>query len=313
VVPRKTIWSAALVSLAFSCGCLAQQKPTGTSPQSDKLDSYEQVLKQKPKDEMARHGEVAEAIEEALAARRNGNNELALAFLLRANRWVHDDAELLTDIGIQEEAMNLHQDADTVLTQAQQLLPADPKLLYAIARNKMELSQVQASEQAWKQYLALRPNDASAHYGYGLLLQMMQRTEEARAEFEKSIALSPNQAESYYRLGEITRNAGQVTQAEQFYKQALGHDAAHAGAWAGLGILAYNARHYDEAEHDLAKSVQLSQNLQIAHYYHGLALGKLGLKEESTKELQTAVRLADAENARRQEAKHLAAQPYQPQ
>ena len=311
--PRKTIWSGAVVFLSLWCVCMAQQEPAGPAPQSDKLDAFEEVLRQHPKDEMARHGEVTEAIEEALTARRKANNDLALAFLLRANYWVHDDAELLTDIGIQEESMTLNLDADAALTRARELRPRDPRILYAIARNKIELNQVQASEQAWKDYLAMRQNDASAHYGYGLLLEMMQRNEEARNEFKKSIALSPNQAESYYRLGEIARNTGQGVQAEQFYKQALEHDSAHAGAWAGLGMIAYNASHYDEAEQDLEKAIEHSQNLQIAHYYYGLALAKLGRKEESTMELETAARLADAENARRQKTKRLAAQPYQPQ
>lgn len=310
---RKTIWSATVAFLGLSCVCLAQQEPAGPTPQSEKLDGYEEVLKQHPKDEMACHGEITEAIEEALTARRKGKYDLALAFLLRANYWVQDDAELLTDIGIQEEAMNLNHDADSALSRAGELRPRDPRVLYAIARNKMELNQVQASEKAWKDYLVLRQNDASAHYGYGLLLQMLQRTEEARSEFEKSIALSPNQAESYYRLGEIARNAEQVVQAEQYYKQGLEHDSAHAGAWAGLGILAYKAKHYDEAEQDLKKAIEHSQSLQIAHYYDGLVLAKLGRKEESTKELETAARLADAENARRKETKRLAARPYQPQ
>src|SRR5579884_3005151 len=151
--------------------------------------------------------------------------------LQRAKYWVPDNAELLRDTGIQEEAMKLYRDADDTLAQAQKLQPDDLKTLYAVARVKMDLGQMQASEEAWKQYLVLRPDDASAHYGYGVLLQMLQRRDEARAQFQKSVELAPDQSESYYRLGEIAREAGDALQAKQFYEKAIAHGPAHAGAW----------------------------------------------------------------------------------
>jgi len=313
VLPRITIcFSCALIAL-FGAAISSTQTTNSTAPQSAKLDAYEEVLKQDPHDNAAREGEVETAINEALAAKRVGNNDLALAFLLRANYWIPDDAELLTDTGIQEEAMNLNHDADAALEKAQQLRPGNPKTLYAIARVKMNLNQARASEEAWKAYLAQLPDDASAHYGYGLLLQMLQRTDEARAEFQKSIDLSPHQAESYYRLGEIARNAGDAAQAKQYYMLATEHDPQHGGAWTGLGILAFKAKQYDEAESDLEKAIQFAPDFQQARYYHGLTLARLGRKDESEKELARAVQLADAENARKDQAKRLAAQPYQPQ
>lgn len=313
MLPRITICFACALIALFGAAVSSAPTANSTAPRSAKLDAYEHVLKQNPHDNTARQGEVETAINEALEAKRADNNDLALAFLLRANYWVPDDAELLTDIGIQEEAMSLNHDADTALEKAQQLRPGNPKTLYAIARVKMDLNQAEASEEAWKAYLAQRPDDASAHYGYGLLLQMLQRTDEARAEFRKSIDLSPHQAESYYRLGEIARNAGDATQAKQYYTQATEHDPQHAGAWTSLGILAFKAKQYDEAESDLEKAIQFAPDFQQARYYHGLTLARLGRKDESEKELARAVQLADAENARKDQAKRLAAQPYQPQ
>lgn len=283
------------------------------NPQSAQMDSYETALKANAKDATARKGEVDTAIQEALAARQSGNNELALAFLLRAKYWVPDDAELLLDTGVQEESMKLTHDAGTTLAEAQRLRPGDLKTLYAIARVKMDLSQTEASEAAWKAYLSQRPDDASAHYGYGLLLQMLQRRDEAKAQFQKSVDLMPRQAESYYRLGEIARDTGESQQAEQFYKQAIANDPKHAGALTGLAILAYRQKRYDEAESYLEEAVKDAPYFQTARYYHGLTLAKLGRKDESEKELAVSVQLADAANARKDEGRRLATDPYRPQ
>jgi tetratricopeptide (TPR) repeat protein len=311
----KGLWfsSAGTIAVSICFAWTAQAQTASANPQSAQMDSYEAVLKIHPQDQDARKGEVQAGIAEALSARKAGQNDLALAYLLRAKYWVSDDPELLLDTGIQEDAMKLYRDADATLAEAQRLRPNDLKTLYAIARVKMDLNQMQASEDAWKKYLAQRPDDASAHFGYGLLLQMLQRTDEAKAQFQKSIDLEPNQSESYYRLGEIARDAGDTAGAMQFYKQAIVYGPAHAGAWTGLGILAFKAKQYQEAENDLEKAVQYAPNFQTARYYHGLTLAKLGRKAESEKELAIAVQLADAQNARKDQARSLAAQPYQPQ
>ncbi|HEX3438311.1 MAG TPA: tetratricopeptide repeat protein [Pseudacidobacterium sp.] len=298
----------ALAGYTQSENSTGQQNATSAT-----MDTYEHILKQDPSNQTARNNEIETAIKEALAARRAGKNELALAFLLRANYWVRDSPELLTDLGIQEEAMTLYYDADSTLGKAQQLRPGDLKTIYAVARAKMELDQVQASEDAWKAYLAQRPDDASAHFGYGLLLQMLQRPDEARAQFNRSIELSPQQSESYYRLGEIARNAGEDIQAKQFYEQAIEHDPAHAGAWTGLGILAYNAKEYNQAEQDLERAVQDGPDFQTARYYHGLTLAKLGQKGQSKKELDISVKLAEAESAHKLQSKQLSVTPYKPE
>lgn len=295
--------------------CFSQQ--TNLDPKfqayADQLAANEALLKQQPDNPALRKQEIDAATAAALEARRTNHMEESLTFLLRANYWVPNHAELLLDTGIQEESMKLYRDADKTLAQAQQLRPDDLKTLYAIARVKMDLNQTQASETAWQLYLKQRPNDASAHFGYGLLLQMLQRIDEAKVQFQKSIDLHPQQSESYYRLGEIARDAGDVATARSNYEAAIAHGPTHAGALTGLAILDYKARQYDQAEALLEKATQSAPGFQTARYYHGLALAKLGHKQESEKELAVAIQLADAQNARKEQQKQLAAQPYKPE
>ncbi len=311
-----------IICFAAISACLLALRPRPAEAQSNvdpqfkdeaaQLSAFEATLARQPKDAAAREGEVKTAIAAALRAREAGRSEDALTFLLRANYWVPDDPELLLDTGIQEESMNLYKDADTALAKAQQLRPGDLKTLYAIARVKMDLEQTHASEEAWRSYLSQRPEDASAHYGYGVLLQMLQRSDEARAQFLKSIELSPQQAESYYRLGELARNEGNLPHAKAYYQQAIAHNPSHAGALTGLAILAYQAHQYEEAEGYLEKAIAASPDFQTAHYYRGLTLAKLGRMQESQTEMDLAVKMANEQNARKDQINQLSAQPYRP-
>jgi len=309
------IWIACAIAMqAATACCFSQQASLDQKLQAyaDQLTANETSLKLEPDNQTLRKQEITTATAAALEARRTNHMEESLTFLLRANYWVPNDAELLLNTGIQEESMKLYKDADKTLAQAQQLGPGELKTLYAIARVKMDLNQTQASEAAWRSYLEQRSEDASAHFGYGLLLQMLQRIDEAKAQFQKSIDLHPQQAESYYRLGEIARDAGDIATAKSNYEITIAHAPAHAGALTGLAILDYKAKQYDQAESLLEKATQYAPDFQTARYYHGLTLARLGRKQESEKELAIAIQIADAQNARKEQEKQLAA-PYQPQ
>jgi Flp pilus assembly protein TadD len=71
----------------------------------------------------------------------------------------------------------------------------------------------------------------------------------------------------------------------------LERDATHGGALTGMGIVAFRAKNYAEAEQYLARAEKTAPNYQPAHYYRGLALARLGQKEESQRELQAASEL----------------------
>ena len=103
----------------------------------------------------------------ALQYRREGEYEHALALLLRANRLLAGDPELLRDTALLEDEMHLYHDADVAIAAALKLSPDDPTDLYTQARIKMDLQQVTTDEEAKKRYLRFRPKDASANYGLG--------------------------------------------------------------------------------------------------------------------------------------------------
>jgi Tfp pilus assembly protein PilF len=58
-----------------------------------------------------------------------------------------------------------------------------------------------------------------------------------------------------------------------------------------MGIIAFRSKDYVQAEQYLAGAEKTAPGYQPAHYYRGLTLARLGQKDESQRELQTAAEL----------------------
>jgi Flp pilus assembly protein TadD len=155
----------------------------------------------------------------------------------------------------------------------------------------MQQQHLQTAEEDLRKYLVKRPEDASAHFGLGKVLQAAQRGPDARAEFERSIQLQPAQTESYYELGRLELEVQHDGQAAELFQNVLARDAKHGGALTGMGIIAFRSKDYAQAEQYLARAEKTAPNYLQAHYYRGLALARMGRKDESRTELQIATDL----------------------
>jgi tetratricopeptide (TPR) repeat protein len=99
------------------------------------------------------------------------------------------------------------------------------------------------------------------------------------------------QTESYYQLGQLELDLQHDAQAAPFFQKVLARDPTHGGSLTGMGILTFRAKDYTQAEQYLARAEKAAPDYQPAHYYRGLALARLGQKEESQRELQLATEL----------------------
>jgi tetratricopeptide (TPR) repeat protein len=258
------------------------------------MDRFETVLAIVRENSDARRGELAAATELALTARRAGHADVALQVLQHARIKLPDDPELLLELGIEATELRMYPTAAEALNAAGKLKANDPGILYALARMETEQQHLQAAEADFRAYLAEQPNDASAHFGLGHVLAMQQRRDDARAEFERSIQLQPVQTESYYQLGQIELDADQNAKAELLFGKALERDPQHGGALTGMGELAFRAKDYAKAEQYLAAAEKAAPDYGPAHYYRGLALARLGRKDEGDTELHEAIKLGSA-------------------
>jgi tetratricopeptide (TPR) repeat protein len=255
------------------------------------MDRFETVLAIDLRNKDAREGELDAATELAMSARRENRQDAALKVLEHACSKLPDDPKLLLDVGIQATEMGLLSEANDSLQTARKLDANDPDILYALARLEMQEQHLQAAGTDLRAYLTKRPEDASAHFGLGKVLEVDQRTTEARAEFERSIQLQPAQTESYYELGQLELEMQHDAQAAPLFQKVLARDPTHGGALTGMGIIAFRSKDYTQAEQYLARAEQAAPSYQPAHYYRGLALARLGRKDESQHELQIAAEL----------------------
>lgn len=264
------------------------------------MDRFETVLAIDLRNSSARTGERNAAVALALQARSSGNPAAALATLQHAHEALPDDATLLTDLGVQQQAMHLLQPAAASLTSALALDPSNLTALYALARVETDQENFASAEQHFRSYLAARPNDASAHYGLGWLIQLQLHTDAASAEFQRSIALQPLQTESYFQLGQIALDGHRADEARSMFQKTLSRAPTHGGALTGLGILDYRAKDYPAARESLTRAIQSYPDYQPAHYYLGLTLTRLGDKAAATRELALAADLARKQQGKSQ-------------
>jgi tetratricopeptide (TPR) repeat protein len=227
----------------------------------------------------------------ALAAVRAGNKEAAVALMLDARNALPHDPEMLYKFGLVATEAGLYADAKEAEEEALRIRPDFVEAMYALARAMISGGKGQQAEPWLRKYLALRANDATAQYGLGYLLVAEQRLDEARGCFERSLALQPDQTESQFQLGVVALKQGDTAAANEWFSKVLARDNNHAGALTEVAVLALHDLRYQESADLLHRAVNSSPSYQKAHYYLGVALGKLGRKEESDREFAIATEL----------------------
>ena len=270
-------------------------------------EHYEEILAHDPANAGAQNGEVEVSQRLALEARAIHDMNGALGMLLRAKEVVPGNARLLFDLGVLEEQIGLYQDAEATVEELRKLTPTDAKVFYLASRIELDLSRLTDAERDMRSYLLSHSNDATAHYGLGRILQQAQQPSPAKVEFERSIELKPAQTESFYQLSQLALDAGDYQAAIADNSRVLARDPHHGGALTGTGIAYYKTKQYDLAEQALKKATVDAPDYQLGHYYYGLVLGRLGRKEEATRELALAAKMAEDTNKR--EAQRLKLHP----
>jgi tetratricopeptide (TPR) repeat protein len=227
----------------------------------------------------------------ALAAIRDGDKEQAITLMLDARAALPHDPEMLYKFGLVAMEAGFFADASKAEEDALSIRPDYADAMYALARALIAGGKGQQGEIWMRKYLALRPSDATAQYGLGYVLVAEEKLDQARAAFERSLALQPDQTESPFQLGIVAQRQGDDAAARDWFRKVLARDPAHAGALTETAVMAMHEHQYQAAADLLERAVKNSPSYQKAHYHLGVALGKLGRKEESDREFSIATEL----------------------
>ena len=153
----------------------------------------------------------------------------------------------------------------------------------------------------------LVPDDATSHLLLGRALQRAGRAAEAVAQLEQAVRLAPRNEQALYALATALASAGEQQRSRELLERLrelrrAGGDAAtvrsnkaalllrDAGVRARLG--------YDEAAVALLRqALEVAPDSAAAHLQLGLALARLGRREEAIAALQAATRLQESAQA----------------
>ncbi|MGD0890949.1 MAG: tetratricopeptide repeat protein [Terracidiphilus sp.] len=236
--------------------------------------------------------------DQAKAASDTGNWNSALDLILEAKKYAPDNADVQYELGVTAQKLSLTDDAIAAFQQTLKLRKNDALAMFYLGFELMDRARYDDARQQFAQYVAIRPDDPSGYGALGMALAALGRAEEARAQFERSIALAPTQSESYYQLGLLDRDVGDYDRATLELQKVLKTKPRDAGALTALGRVEFEQKHYAEAISALRQAVSQDDSLQEAHYYLGLALARLGRKQESNEQLESAARLEQEQKER---------------
>ncbi|MGH8091557.1 MAG: tetratricopeptide repeat protein, partial [Rudaea sp.] len=175
----------------------------------------------------------------ALLLDQTGHTAQALDLLHQLQARTGDDDRLVGDTFLMEaEILDKHQrgaEAVAVYDRGLQVLPDDPRLLYARALLNGDLDRIDASVRDLRRLLALQPGNADAlnALGYTLADRTKDQTE-ALTLIEKALTLKPNEPAIIDSMGWVQYRLGHLEQAVDrlrtaYAKQPDPEIAAHLG------------------------------------------------------------------------------------
>jgi tetratricopeptide (TPR) repeat protein len=139
---------------------------------------------------------------------------------------------------------------------------------------------------------AANPSLPFVHFNLGMTYLNQQDYTQARSEFLKDAAVEPDLALNYDELGNVYWLTEDDANAEQSYRQALQLDPRLVSSRLGLAKIYQRQKKYTQALAEIDTARRVDPARPDIHYLRGRVLLLMGRKEEATKALATAERIA---------------------
>ncbi len=240
----------------------------------------------------------------ATAAERQGFDEKALAYLVKAKMASPDDIETLAHFGAVCIRRDLGPDAIEALDRAHRLDPKNNAVLFLLARANISVQNWQQAYDLFDELSKRVPDYAGAFYAMGWIDIRLDRVQDARRLLEHALALEPGLIDARYDLAQLNLDGGQFDTAEKQLSEVLKQDPNYAKANAALGEILLRKGDLDGAQAHLEKAVEKDPGLASAHYRLSTVLFRKHLTERAERERTLAAGLqADAQRANRTQLK----------
>jgi tetratricopeptide (TPR) repeat protein len=188
----------------------------------------------------------------------------------------------------------LYLEANTLLTQASQILPDDRELQLAHAVTLHMLRRDPEANDLLEKVRTRWPEWARVYLLKGILLEIDLKSGAARQSLETAIALGADTPEAYYYQALAITHV--IPEDLNAANDAIGHALAHSSQDPYIYLLAgkilLERKEYPAAIERLLQAVHLDPKLIPAHYALRHAYSDLGEEDKSVAEVETIKRLA---------------------
>jgi len=251
--------------------------------------SFNRALDLKPDSLVALNGA-------AEAAEKQGLDEKALAYLIRARSTAPDDVPTLTHFGEVCIRRDLGPDARDALAKAHRLQPSNNSALYYLARANIALENWQMAYELFNELSKRVPTFAPAFYAMGWLDVKLNRVDDARVQLEHALALSPSLSGARYELAKLDLDSGDIEAAEKLLAIVLNQNPNDAKANMTMGDIMERKRQTDAAQVFFEKAIRQDPNLAAAHYKLSMIYFRKHQTEQAEREKNIAATLTAKQN-----------------
>ena len=251
--------------------------------------SFNRALDLKPNSLVALNGAAA-------AAEKQGLDEKALAYLIRARSAAPDDVPTLTHFGEVCIRRDLGPDARDALAKAHRLQPSNNSVLYYLARANISLENWQEAYDLFNELSKRVPTFAPAFYAMGWLDVKLNQPDDARLKLERSLAMSPGLTGARYALAKLDLDSGDIDAAEKQLETVLKQNPKDANANMTMGDIMERKRQTDTAQAFFEKAIRQDPNLAAAHYKLSMIYFRKHQTEQAEREKNIAATLTAKQN-----------------
>jgi tetratricopeptide (TPR) repeat protein len=251
--------------------------------------SFNHALDLKPNSLVALNGAAA-------AAEKQGLDEKALAYLVRARTAAPDDVATLTHFGEVCIRRDLGPDARDALARAHRLQPSNNSVLYYLARANISLENWQQAYDLFNQLSKRAPDFAPAYYAMGWLDTKLNRPDDARLKLKHALALAPGLSGARYELAKLDLDSGNIDTAEKLLQIVLKENPNDANANMTMGDIMERKGNSELAVTLLEKAIRQDPNLAAAHYKLSMIYFRKHDTERAEREKNIAANLIAKQN-----------------
>lgn len=133
---------------------------------------------------------------------------------------------------------------------------------------------------------ALAPDDPRWSYYLAINYRYEGALEESVAALDRVVAFVPNDLAALTHRADIRLELGLMEEAEADYRLVLERDPASSAARLGLGRIDFDRRDYQSAVERFEQALRGQPPGSVVHHHLGLALRRLGRREEAARQLE---------------------------